>query len=795
MRNLKKFKFISKAQTLTFLSKNKIPVPNTFYFSVKEWKLDKNHILNKIQKQFKFYPKLAIRSSSMSEDSTENSLAGAFDSYLNINTSNITLLKKTISKVIFAYDNNDKNQVLIQNMIERVIMSGVLMTKVHADGSPYYVINFDDISGKTDTITSGNAAINKTVYVYNGFKNNDFDNELLLKLLKLIKKIEKLFLKLPLDIEFAIDKNEDIYILQARPITTKSKWLKYANNLVAKRLPNLKIFINELMKRRSYIFGNKTLLGIMPDWNPAEMIGVVPNKLALSLYRELITKDVWSKAREKMGYRKLPKIELMVSFFGRPYIDVRNSINSFLPEDLNSKISEKLVNAYINKLENEPYLHDKLEFDVVYTIYNFNFKDSFKKRYPNLLTNNELNIYKNSLLKITKKAISLDDNSSFNFALKKINKLIELQKKDLYKKNTSQLLVSDHINTLIYECKKYGTLSFAIAARHGFIAEVLMKSLIDLNLISLKRISLFKKSVKTISTDLAKDFYNVCENKSEIKNFLNKYGHLRPSSYDILSPTYNDREYLFNGTPNQIKSNHKFFLTKKEKEKINLLLKDNDFENIDAKFLFKYFKKAIQAREYYKFIFTKHLSNILELIKSWGKLIGFNKDELSNFSIEDIRNLLFDPLKDNIKEFYKKKIDQGQKDIQVANSLKLNYLIRSERDIFIAPVQRSQANFIGDKIIEGEIIFLKADMKSAPNIKDKIVCIEGADPGYDWIFSRKIKGLITKFGGVNSHMSIRCAEYELPAAIGCGEQPFEKAVNSKRVILNCKSKQIESINL
>ena len=43
--------------------------------------------------------------------------------------------------------------------------------------------------------------------------------------------------------------------------------------------------------------------------------------------------------------------------------------------------------------------------------------------------------------------------------------------------------------------------------------------------------------------------------------------------------------------------------------------------------------------------------------------------------------------------------------------------------------------------------------------------IENADPGFDWIFGSKILGLITKYGGVNSHMAIRCAELEIPAGI------------------------------
>ena len=48
-----------------------------------------------------------------------------------------------------------------QTMVENVAMSGVVMTKVLDDGSPYYVINFDDSTGMIDTVTGG-TAINKT---------------------------------------------------------------------------------------------------------------------------------------------------------------------------------------------------------------------------------------------------------------------------------------------------------------------------------------------------------------------------------------------------------------------------------------------------------------------------------------------------------------------------------------------------------------------------------------------------------------------------------------------------------
>ena len=79
------------------------------------------------------------------------------------------------------------------------------------------------------------------------------------------------------------------------------------------------------------------------------------------------------------------------------------------------------------------------------------------------------------------------------------------------------------------------------------------------------------------------------------------------------------------------------------------------------------------------------------------------------------------------------------------------------------------------------------------NYDNKIVCIENADPGYDFLFSHNIKGIITKFGGINSHMSIRCNELNVPAAIGVGEKIFTDLINSNKVQLNCENKTLKFI--
>ena len=66
----------------------------------------------------------------------------------------------------------------------------------------------------------------------------------------------------------------------------------------------------------------------------------------------------------------------------------------------------------------------------------------------------------------------------------------------------------------------------------------------------------------------------------------------------------------------------------------------------------------------------------------------------------------------------------------------------------------------------------------------KIVVIPRADPGYDWLISCKIKGLITMFGGANSHMAIRCAELGITAAIGIGPKRYEAISDVERITID-----------
>ena len=73
------------------------------------------------------------------------------------------------------------------------------------------------------------------------------------------------------------------------------------------------------------------------------------------------------------------------------------------------------------------------------------------------------------------------------------------------------------------------------------------------------------------------------------------------------------------------------------------------------------------------------------------------------------------------------------------------------------------------------------------------MCIENADPGFDFVFNFEIKGLITRFGGANSHMAIRAAELQIPSVLGIGDVLYQKWLGAKRLHINCLTQKVEII--
>ncbi|MEX2600440.1 MAG: PEP/pyruvate-binding domain-containing protein, partial [Balneolaceae bacterium] len=210
-------------------------VPTFLYFTKKEWEEREEALLKRISSTFEG-SRLAVRSSASDEDGRDSSKAGEYESVLKVPSGEERAVKQAVDKVFQSYHRNgnpvDSDEVIVQEMLEETSMSGVIFTYDLNSGAPYYVINYDDVSGKTDTVTSGDGQhANRTLYIHRGAIRS-IRSDRFRALIDAVRELEEVMESEFLDIEFAMGRDLVPYLLQARSITTRPNW----NRAVARRL-------------------------------------------------------------------------------------------------------------------------------------------------------------------------------------------------------------------------------------------------------------------------------------------------------------------------------------------------------------------------------------------------------------------------------------------------------------------------------------------------------------------------------------------------------------------------------
>ena len=445
--------FSSKANVLYFLKKTlkKSKIEKIFVFTVSEWEDDQKKIINNIITNF--HVKIIVRSSAIGEDSVNSSEAGSYQSILNVSSSSKNNIKNAINKIILSYQEkrnfNKNNQILIQNQTSNVIMSGVIFTKTEDIGAPYYVINYDD-GENTDTVTKGE--INKVVKIFRSPSTKI--NKKFRKIIESIKEIEGIFKRYSLDIEFALTKSNEVVIFQVRPIT----FIKNCNSISEKKIGKI---IEDNKKKylkiiKSLKYNSKNIFSDMADWNPSEIIGNNPNLLDYTLYDYLLLKSEWREGRRVLGYQDTSPKPLMYKFGNKPYIDVIASFNSMIPSTINTKLRKKLLTYYLEKLERNHELHDKVEFEILFSCYDF----TIEKRLEDLKKYNfsikEIKEIKESILELTNN-IFLDFTNISNNASKSIERLSKNRiavMKDLKRSDKKYNNYFEAADKILKDCKK-----------------------------------------------------------------------------------------------------------------------------------------------------------------------------------------------------------------------------------------------------------------------------------------------------------------------------------------------------
>jgi len=787
VQDMRHFKFGTKAETLNDLKPKlkKSQVLEQYTFTVGQYAENQKIIVQDIQNKLSS-KLLVVRSSALNEDTEKSSMAGNYESILKVDKDSVDALKDALWLVGESYKKNSQaqnnnNQVLVQPYLENVTMSGVVLSKNLQTSSPYYTVNYDK-SSNTESVTSGNGSNLNTFICYNNCTSAIQDNRLS-TLISAIKEIEDVTKYDAIDVEFAFV-GKQLYILQVRPIAAKKASVMVDSADILSEINKIK----EMLGVGSVnLLGSKKSYGVMPDWNPAEIIGTNPKALSFDLYRYLITDSVWAQSRAFLGYKNTNNSGL-VSLGGKPYVDIQMSFNTFIPNELPDDLSVKLVNYFICKLERYPQNHDKVEFLVVITAYDFAFDEKVKDLLDNGFSEIEC-----------EKIVSAYKNLTQNIITGQTLSIVEEIDKTLSLARRREKVLSSNVDdiTKIYhlleDCKQYGTLPFANLARCGFIGSILLKSLLEKDSIKVFEYDEFFKSIHTVAKEFMDDFFLLSRKQLSKESFIDRYGHLRPGTYDITSKSYDNGfdDYIdFNANQNNSRADNKFKFSKDTKEKINReILKSN--LNFDVETLMQFIIKSTEAREQSKFEFTKSLSVVLDLITTIGQEYDLSENDLSHLDLDVLLKYRNRSSRLNLESELIDSIERNKSTHLITCSLQLPELIFNPTDVEMFHYPAMTPNFITHHNITATAVLLTGCNNE--DIDNKIVCIESADPGFDWIFSHNIKGLITKYGGVASHMSIRCAEFDLPAAIGCGSKIFNNVRKYNKVNLDCANKKIRGI--
>ncbi|VVJ16419.1 Phosphoenolpyruvate synthase / Pyruvate phosphate dikinase [Amycolatopsis camponoti] len=682
---------------------------------------------------------LIVRSSALGEDSATASGAGQYLTLTRVHGAHE--LEVAVEKVFASYgDPRPGDEVLIQPELLDVVRSGVACTHETTSGAPYTVISWSE-EADTDVVTGGREGDVRTWYgaAYSGATGPGPVPEVL----ALLAELRGLTGQRRLDVEFAVATGGRLVLLQVRPLACVSDAVpEPAHDALLTRVERA---VAAATATPGAGLGDRTAYGIMPDWNPAEMIGLRPRPLALSLYRRLITDTVWARARHRYGYRDLRETPLLASFCGLPYIDVRASVTSLIPRGVPDELAARLTEAWVARLLERPELHDKLESRIVVS--------SLGLRAPGRTAGlrgfapEEVRLLETVLRRHT------DDLLKSPLWTDDLRRVAGLRSG-----GPAGLLAR------LGHCAEHGTLPFAGLARAAFIGNELLDDLVAEGVFTEDEKARFIGGLGLVTGELNRDFAALAP-----ADFLARYGHLRPGTYDIRSLRYDeDPAHYFDWSARRAEEPPAAFTpSRAQLGRIGALL-DRAGLTAGPRRLLEFIGSGIRGRELAKFEFSRVLSDVLSDLRRLGERHGFSADDLSFAEIGVLGELTGDAGRD--RAALAAATDQGRQRYEVTRRVTLPPLLAGPADVRSFTLSSVQPTYVTQARVRAKV----ADVDAGDRPDGAIALVSSADPGYDWLFARGIAGLVTAYGGVNSHMAIRAIELGVPAVIGVGEQLFRR---------------------
>jgi phosphohistidine swiveling domain-containing protein len=783
---------------------------------------------------------VVVRSSSSAEDNIKSSNAGHYDSVLNVNSADDGQVINAIRQVIDSYrkdiENIENEQVLIQRQTKDTYRSGVIFSREIKYNRPYYMITYAE--GSTDEVTSGKGG--RTVYIYRNADRKSLETTSWFTLINAMRELEKIYPEYPLDVEFSVGSDSQITIFQARPLAAsidREKWELSEKNQADIMDIATKDYEEVCFKEREV-----AALSDMAFWNPAEMIGENPHPMDYSIYRDIITRKVWTQSLNNLGYRTVEN-ELMYKIGNKAYICLESAFKGLTPSGINDSLTEKLTRYYRKCVEADPSCHDKIEFEVVLSSFDFTTMGALRKMQEAGFTKEETEEIEKALTQLTERAIKgySEQNKKDMQGLKGLMVHREIIDNNLKMVDADLHTLIQSFEQIMESIKHYGTTGFTRQARYAFMATSLRKSMEKAGYISKEDMKHFMSDVKTVASRYEADYKNFSMGKLSKKDFLYRYGHLRSNTYDITSDTYNDKYMRSEAGGENLNKIAGKMVHEASGEMVHEVFEETGAEVIDKNYnditrsgaeaednkiaesmenrkntlppgvwqsvsrelchsgidvseeeFCHFLKDSLCARELFKFEFTKSLSLGIDILIMIGNILQVSREDMAYLSVKDIMTMASMNEKE-AKKYARHRIEDERRNYSINSQMLLPEVIFGRQQLWQVEIMEARPNFVTTNVVSGEVVVL--DDYSGINsenldIEGKIVALTKADPGYDWIFTKGIKGFITKYGGAASHMAIRCAEFNVPAAIGCGKKLYGFVERQKYITIDCKEEKI-----
>ena len=690
---------------------------------------------------------VAVRSSATKEDLDGASFAGMYLTRLRV-PANISEVMAAVKEVRLSKDLKEKTvihymrerrlgasnhgvAVIIQEMVSPDI-SGVIFSHSLNAHDGYYVISATN--GLGEAVASG-LVNGELIRVARAIEFGGIQDDWVAKLISATRAIENYFKNDSLDIEFAF-RDDTLYILQCRPIATSPRTLIKQED--ESRLVNQ---LNSICADISAHF-NGDVLGDMIDINPLELLGSNPSRLDISIFKCLFGDTAVEQVRRDMGYDPLD-IGLIRIVGRKPYVSLRASAFSFRPKGISIRIYDRMYDVYRKMIMDNPGLQSRVEF-AVYAM-------SCGKKLERIMSNGQLNaeeknIVRSAFQRLNSAFIVTSDACSSDFKRQAVE----------YQKGIQSLKGSTLANILSYA--SLGAKSFVRVARLAFY----WKNKFEETYPDEELNELIIGHIQSVSSRLKNDLQMYLDNKLTRDDVINRYGHLRPGQFGIFGEAYADDpdHYLFS----QISTAHNYGIAKRQ-------------HPYEGSIEFRNAVIFMQAREEMKFLFSQAFNIFIEELKAALKYHKIAREEAARLSWDELRALL------------SHKTPTVQNEKNVLPMILPEVLIPCISNLKIIRFSEAMPSYITHTVVKARICALDTPNQYA-DVRDALVLIPNADPGYDFLFHSGIAGIITKTGGPASHMCIRAVELQIPACIGCGDRIYDKLSRAHIAILDCSSKQI-----